>query len=248
MPTFGLLFCIVLGAFFTEAVAGFGATVLTVAFGATLLPLETLLPSFVPVNLMLSLAIVTRHHDAIDRRLLLRHIVPWMLVGLPVGLFMFRRMAGEHERALKLAFGCVVIGLATLELVRMARARTPRPLPRPAAAGLLALGGAIHGAWSSGGPMVVYVVGRNDLDKRRFRSTLATLWLTMGTLLFAGYLQSGAANAQTARISLGLLPAMLGGLVLGERAHTRIPQHRFRLAVAVVLLGAGVNLALHNLR
>jgi uncharacterized membrane protein YfcA len=246
--TTALLFCIVLGAFFTEAVAGFGSTVLTVAFGATLLPLDTLLPSFVPVGLLLSFFIVSRHRDAIDGRLLVRRILPFMLLGFPVGMFAFTRLAGEHERVLKLTFGALILALATLEIVRVARDRgTPsRPLPKPAAAALLAIGGAIHGAYSSGGPMVVYVLGRSDLDKRRFRSTLSTLWLGFGTLLLTGYLHGGRVDRHTLGYSALFAPAMLLGLFLGERAHDRVPARTFRTFVSVLLLFGGALLAWNN--
>ncbi len=243
-----LLFLIVLGAFFTEAVAGFGSTVLTVAFGAALLPLDTLLPAFVPVNLVLSFTLVWRHRDAIDGRLLVRRVLPFMLIGFPVGMFAFTRLAGDHERVLKLTFGALILALAALELLRVARDRgaPSRPLPRPAAAALLAIGGAIHGAYSSGGPMVVYVLGRTDLDKRRFRSTLSTLWLGLGALLLAGYLQSGRVDRHTLGYSAMFLPAMLIGLFVGERAHDRVPARTFRVVVACLLLAGGALLAWTN--
>lgn len=243
-----LLCLVVLGAFFTEAVAGFGATVLTVAFGASLVPLDVLLPAFVPINLVVSVVIVIRHRDAIEWSLLLRRIVPFMLVGFPVGLVVFRTFAGEQERAMKLAFGAVISTLATLELIRLARRRPPAgPLPRAAEIALLATGGAIHGAWSSGGPLVVYVLNRSGLDKRRFRSTLSMLWLGLGTLLVVAYVQGGALDARTLRLSALFAPMMLLGLVLGERAHDRVPAGAFRGVVTGLLLAGGLLLVAKHL-
>ena len=62
---------IVLGAFTTEAAIGFGSTVLTVALGAHLFPIDRLLAAFVPVNVGLSAWLVLRNRHAIDGPLLL---------------------------------------------------------------------------------------------------------------------------------------------------------------------------------
>lgn len=245
-----LLLAIVGGAFFTEAVAGFGATVLTVAFGASLLPLGVLLPAFVPVNVALCLAILLRHRDAVDARLLLGTVLPWMLLGLPAGVLAFRSLGRVDEGWLKLGFGAFVVAVSAFELARGLRsggAAEPRPLRPNAARAVLLLGGAVHGAWATGGPMVVYFLGRSGLDKRRFRSTLAALWAALGALLVAGYAEGGSLTAETGALSLAMLPAMLAGLVLGERVHHRISPAAFRRAVAVLLLFGGALLVSQNL-
>ena len=47
-------------AFTIEATIGFGATVITVALGALFLPIDALLPVYIPVHIMLSASIVLR--------------------------------------------------------------------------------------------------------------------------------------------------------------------------------------------
>ena len=47
-------------AFATEGAIGFGGTVLAASIGAQLVPLEVLLPAFVPLNLVLSSWLFTR--------------------------------------------------------------------------------------------------------------------------------------------------------------------------------------------
>ena len=54
------LFAIALVAFAVEGTLGFGSTVIAVSIGAQLVPLDELLPAFVPLNIVLSLSLLRR--------------------------------------------------------------------------------------------------------------------------------------------------------------------------------------------
>lgn len=241
-----VLCAIVAGAFFVEALTGFGSSVLSVAFGAQLLPLEELLPALVPVNLCLSAFMVWRHGRHIDRRLLLREILPLMGAGFPLGFLAFSQLTGGRDAPLKAAFGLLVTGLAILQLTRARRIAAP-PLGRWISAGLLVLAGVVHGAYSSGGPLVVYVLSRRDVDKSTFRATLSALWLCLGLMLLTGYLSQGMVTRSSLGLSAALLPSLALGLALGERAHERVSAMTFRVVVLVLLLMGGAMLVVRNL-
>ncbi|MBI5481976.1 MAG: sulfite exporter TauE/SafE family protein [Deltaproteobacteria bacterium] len=256
------LVAIVLAALVVEASLGFGATVIAVALGAFFYPIDVLLPAYVPVNMLLSAYLVVRHHDGVDGRFLLRRIVPFMTLGLPVGLLLFGYSSGPH---LKVLFGVFVVGLSALELLRLARSApaartaagepaadgaapqsTVRPLATAPAAVLLLLGGVIHGAFGTGGPMAVYVAGRQLADKRIFRSTLSALWLLLNGVLVVTYALGGYLTAQSAKLSLVMLLPLVVGTVIGEWTHRRLQGRTFATVVFVVLLAAGLTLALRS--
>lgn len=230
-------------AFFVEATLGFGAILVSVALGALVVPLDRLLPLVVALNLVLSSYVLSRDHRAVDRALLLRGVLPLMAVGLPVGMLLFHAAPGN---ALLVVLGAGVALLAALELARShAQADAPAaPLARPLRAGFLLAGGVVHGLFGTGGPLVVYVVGRQLPDKSAFRGTLAALWLTLNAALLAGHALAGKLDGEAARSALLLLPAALLGIGLGDWAHRRIPARPFRLLVHVLLLGSGLRLAL----
>jgi uncharacterized membrane protein YfcA len=238
------LSAIVLAAFAVEATLGFGATLITVSFGVFLLPIPELLPIFVPANLVLSCAMIARHHREVDRGLLLRGILPLMALGLPVGIVL-ARAADAHT--LETAFGVVVVALALPELVRAVRAaaETPRaPLP-PAVRGLaLVIAGVVHGAFATGGPLVVWVADRAALDKGRFRATLVAVWAVFGVVLTATFAAYGQLSPATATGSAVLLVPVLLGVVAGEWLHARVPAPTFRKAVLLLLCVAGAAIAL----
>src|SRR5688572_463700 len=114
------LILVVAIAFSVEAALGFGATLVAVALGALIMPIEQLLPALVPLNVALSLSIALRNRDAISWPTLTKDIAPRMLLGLPLGLFVFRAFSSTHLRA---ALGALVIALAIAHFVR-AHART----------------------------------------------------------------------------------------------------------------------------
>lgn len=237
MPPLVLLAYVVFLAFVVEATLGFGGTVVTVALGAALLPISKLLPAFIPLNLMLSAWLAVRGWAQMDRRLLFGRIVPWMAVGLPFGLFALARV---DEGLLVRLFGAFVFLLAGIELSR--RNVEARPLPPAVTAGALAVAGVIHGAFATGGPLVVWVVGRTITDKAVFRSTLAGLWFVMNATLLAGYAWSGALNAESVRTSAVMAPGLVAGLVVGELIHTRVDPQLFRRLVFMLLGAVGVML------
>jgi uncharacterized membrane protein YfcA len=180
---------------------------------------------------------VARHHREIDRRLLLRGILPLMALGMPLGLWLAHAVDG---RKLEAAFGVIVIALAARELVRSLRAAAPAPrapLPAPLRAAALFCAGVVHGTFATGGPLVVWVADRAGLDKGRFRD--AGPWAVLGPS--CSHLRGGgkSLSAATARGSALLVVPVLAGLVAGEWLHARVDARPFRLGVLSLLCVAG---------
>lgn len=233
-----ILSAIVFLAFFTEAVVGFGSTILTVTLGAHLLPLDRLLPAFVPLNLLLSLSIIARDPSLVDRQVLGRAILPPVLIGMACGLVIFRY---AQPAALMLAFGVFVLILSGRELLKLWSGE-PQTAPLSTARSLVVLGGGglIHGMFGSGGPLIVYVVGRIIEDKRRFRSTLAALWLLLNTILAISFIQSGSLNLGSLKLTALFIPALALGMWLGEHAHHKISPRAFRVLTWLILFAAAI--------
>lgn len=119
-----ILEAIIFAAFMVNTVTGFAGSIMALAIGVHLYSLETLVPVIVIVNLVVSIYIVAIHHEAIDRRLLLREIIPATGLGVPIGLVLFNVARTD---TLKLAFGIFVIGFSLLELFLIL---FPQPGPR----------------------------------------------------------------------------------------------------------------------
>jgi uncharacterized membrane protein YfcA len=237
------LAAIVLFAFGVEATTGFGATVIAVALGAHLLPMHALLPRLVPVGLVLSAYLVLRHRRHVDRRLLLRGVLPPMGIGLALGLALFDRASSA---TLQRAFGLFVLIVAARELWRSRPGAPASPAPlAPCAHGAALVGaGVIHGLFASGGPLLVYALGRRGLAKERFRATLSSVWLTLGVALLVAYARQGLLDRDVLAASAGLVPVLVPAILWGEWAHRRLDEQRFQRTVFVLLLAAGASNAL----
>ncbi len=238
-PRFWAFAAIVALAFSVEATIGFGATMIAVALGVHLFPLGELLPVFVPLGLVMSSWLVVRNRAFVDRRLLLGRILPWMGLGLLVGLVIFETASHELLRRL---FGGFVAVLAGLELRRLLRTDQQRPGVAPRAATPAMIGaGVIHGMFSTGGPLLVWALGRTLTEKRVFRATLVCVWLVLGSMLTLSYAWNDRLGAHTLRATASLVPVLGVAFVLGDWAHHRLDERRFRVLVYVLLLGAGLS-------
>lgn len=231
------LSAIVLLAFLVEAAAGFGGTVVTVALASQLLPVDDVLARFLPVNVLLSAYVVLRYRRHIARRLLFARILPWMGLGAVAGFFLARAVSPVW---LKIVFAIFVIVLSTLELWSLVRKRPrARALHAPIASAALLGAGVLHGLFACGGPLAVWVVGRQVDDKAVFRATLSALWLALNVLLVAALTLDAKIQVVTLRESALLLPPLAVGIALGEHVHARLSPERFRVAVFALLFVSG---------
>ena len=237
--TLVLLGGIALLAFVTEGAIGFGGTVIAASIGAQLVPLDELLPAFVPVNMALSAYLLMQGRGAVQWRFLLREIAPAVVIGAAIGLALFHLPA---KAMLAMVFGVFVTGLAALQLLRP----TTGDLPVVARSTLLGLGGIAHGLFGTGGPMIVYVTRRRVDDKRAFRATLALLWLSLNCALLINFVSLDLYTSETVETGSVIALAVIPGLVIGERIHRALDPARFERVVWVLLLVAGAALAIRN--
>lgn len=230
-------------AFTIETALGFGATLISVALGSLFLGIDAILHALVPLNLVLSGYLVARNFAHIDRAFLLRRLLPFMALGLPVGIFVFAELDGSM---LKRCFGAFLVGVAGLELWRSFQTPSGQggfaAMPRRQERLLLLAGGAIHGAFTTGGPMAVYVTSRVIEDKKAYRATLSALWALLNLVMLGWYLADGAIGPATMGLTLALAPSIAVGMVVGEMLHSRVPVATFRKVVFVMLMLAGVML------
>ncbi len=225
-----------------QTVAGFGSMLICVTLGAHLLEIRDLLTLAVPVSVLQTSYIVLRHHRQIDRPLLFRRVLPLMAVGTVLGLFAFAGVAGPW---LRIAFGAMILVLATRELflMRPSAAHVERPPPPPAVSYAAIFGaGLIHGVFATGGPLLVYAIGREGLDKHRFRATLSAVWLALNVVLITAFAIEGRYDAEVGLDLLVLIPAVPFGIGLGEWLHARVDERRFKGVVWVLLIAAAVSL------
>ena len=230
-------------AFLTEAAIGFGSTLIVVSIAALFVPLTTLLPTYQPLAVGLSLVVAWRERAHIDSAFLRRAVLPLMVPGLIVGMILFRVWRAE---ALLFLVGVAIAGLALVELRRLLwppATPTDGMWSRLLTAVVLLIAGVVHGLFGTSGPLVVWAASRTLEDKARFRATLSLLWLILGATLLLGFVADDTLTTSTLNRSGLLLPTMVLGYLLGDRLHHAVPQRAFRLGVCVLLIAAGALLS-----
>ena len=222
-----------------EAVAGFGATVVTVALASQIMPIPDVLAAFVPVNFLLSAYLVVRHYRDIDVKILVARLLPATAVGVAIGLVLLN---GARADWLRIAFAVflLVLSITALRAMRTKSKSGLAALSAWKAHGALLLAGIIHGLFACGGPLLVYVAERDLPDKGTFRATMSALWLVFHVVLLASYRAANTLTISSLRTSAVLASVLVVAIPLGEWIHKRLSQDRFRVGVYVLLGCAGL--------
>jgi len=241
---YGLVAVIVFLTHVQEGITGFGCTVLALPFVMLLLGLHVAVPVLVIQAWVLTVYIVF-----IARREIVwaeyGRIVALAGIGLPLGIWMSGAMP---EAGLKWVLAAFMVGVGIHGLLKQAAvAGTESNVSSKArllASSLLPLGGIIHGAFGSGGPLVVIYATKALPDKSLFRVTLCMLWLTLNTILITQWAIRSTLNGHILRLTLLCLPFTVVGMVLGNVVHHRVNEILFRRIVYAVLAASGIALVL----
>lgn len=233
-PSLAIL--IVSFAMFVRGFTGFGGALLTVPLLGLIWDVQQ---AIVVVAIMQvatggTLALLARR--SVARHELARVLVP-SLVGLGVGAVLLSELPVEW---VALALGVFSIG-AGLNI--LARARV---VAEPIQASLVVTGGTgivaglLQGMVGTGGPVIVPYMQRVVPRVAALRSTLLTYFLVLDALRLTGYIPLGIAGQDTFATSLYLLPFAVGASLLGGRLHIEVSDAVFQVAVAALLVLAGV--------
>jgi uncharacterized protein len=226
-----------------QTITGFGAVVVTVTIGAQVMEIRELVLLVLPLSIAQCSYIALRYRSVIDWSLLARWIIPFMGAGTMAGAALSGHLP---EQVLRRILAGLILVLALFELAVMLR---PAAGPRGTlggggrAAGLLGAG-LMHGLYATGGPLLVYTIGRSDLEKSALRSTLMVIWLVLNIGLVSYFAVDGRYGLPQLEGLALLAPALVVGMVAGERLHHRLDGRKFRIAVfAMLALAAAILLA-----
>lgn len=243
-PDIILLGCILFFAVISQALSGFGSVVITVTLGALYYDIEEMKVILIPLNIIITGWIVFKHHKVIDKPLLFKWILPIMGAGVVLGIFLADFITGN---LLVQVFGGIIVFLAITELVRnllkKGEAYTAwiRLIPMPV---WLLGSGITHGLYGSGGPMLVYAVGRLQLSKSVFRNTLSAVWLIFNTALTVYFIFDAKIHSGNLPVIGAFVPVVIVGFIIGDWLHHRVPEKIFRIIVFALLGFAGAALLL----
>jgi len=239
---YALLILVMFATHFQAGVTGFGGSVLALPFVVFLLgDLELSVKLLVIQSWIPTIFILVRSRQHIVWREYARMAL-FTLIGLPIGMVMLSYLP---KSALKAVLGVFMIGVGGRGLRVVLQgleeaAWSPTAVHNWAMNSLLFLGGIIHGAFGSGGPLVVIYATRALTDKGLFRVTLCMLWMTLNTVLLTHWAPGLLSDSLLWHYTAICTPFTAVSIVMGDFCHHRLNERLFRLLVFAVLLVAGV--------
>jgi uncharacterized protein len=228
---------------FQSCITGFGATVLAMPFVALLIGLEEARFVLMVQGWLLALLVVIESWRKIAWREF-AIIISLMGIAIPIGQWMFVNLPANTLMIILSVF-TVAVGIEGLikhfrpgaaeSAVERSSARS-----RWLASLFLPLAGAIHGAFATGGPLLVIYATRAIPDKSLFRVTLCLTWTVLNSWLIGSTFYAGGIAPRILMMTGLCIPVSVFGFWLGNRVHYRVNQHLFRQIVFVVLTAVGL--------
>jgi uncharacterized membrane protein YfcA len=165
-----------------------------------------------------------------------------MLIGLPIGMYLFRKF---DVNFLKRFLAVFIVSVSLWHLAMRPFIKKPHGSDRPRGWKLipyflvLVAGGIVHGMLSTGGPLLVIYASKTLPEKGAFRSTLCLLWTVLNTIIIAMYFIERSYTVQIAGTIGIIAPFVILGIVIGEKIHTRLNERFFSILVFAMLLVTG---------
>ena len=234
---------ILLAAYFIRGITGFGSGLISVPLLALFLPLKFVVPLILLLDFTASVVIGGLHFKR----------VKWGEIGLLIPLGMVGVVLGT-SLLIKLPSGPMLLALAGFVFVFAVRSvfniRGDKPISRGWAVPAALTGGTVGALFGTGGPPYVIYLTHRIHDKSDLRATFSALFFTDGLTRIVSFLVAGLLLSAKVWIAyFAALPAMLGALYLGGRAHVGLSHAQMTRLVGVLLLVSSVSLvfkALHT--
>ena len=227
---------VLLLAYFVRGMAGFGSGLIAVPLLSLVSPVTAVVPLVVSLDYLGSASQGIKNLDQIAWKEQLA-LVPFMLVGVGLGLYVLRT---APTQALARALGAFVIVYAVYQLLPFPALRGSRLFA--VACGLL--GGLVGTLFGSGGPFYVIYLNLRRLEKTAFRATFALNFLIDGGVRLAAFVALGLFRWETLVSAAGALPIVAAGLFLGGHVQTRFSQRTFVWLISALLVASGMGLLL----
>ena len=224
-----------------QAVTGFGSSVLAMPFVTALLGMREGIMIITITAWFSVLYIAISKWKEINLKQF-GIISGFMLLGLPLGMFLFRTVnTGLLKKVLAL-FIIIVSGWQLFRYIAFKKRNItpPRGIKVLPYYLILIAGGIIHGMFSSGGPLVVLYASRALPDKGQFRATLSLMWAFLNTVLIIVYFAEGSMTREIAGNTGVLLPFVVVGIIAGEKVHHKLDERLFSIVVFGLLLVTGL--------
>jgi uncharacterized membrane protein YfcA len=227
---------VIIVAYTVFGLSGFGSTIISVPILAHFLPISYLVPLMALLDCASAAFAGTRGRKHLSKAELKR-LLPFMAIGLVVGVTLLVGVPDEYLRA-ALGLFAMVIGVYSIvnpALVRAISAWWCVP------AGIV--GGAVATVFGAGGPIYITYLSGRLRDREEIRATLSTLIAISAFTRAVMYAVAGLLLKTAILAGMAVLaPFAWIGLQIGQRIHVGLTQEQMRRALGALLVLTGASL------
>jgi uncharacterized membrane protein YfcA len=241
LSTIAIVYCcvVMLIAYAARGASGFGAAAAMPLLGLVI-PLKVLIPAWTLIGLAAGAALFgsDRRHIAWAE---MGRLVPGCLVGIAVGLFIFKLL---DSATLAKTLGVMVLLYGGYSLWGTFGTAPKAKMPPRTAALVGGFGGGVLGTviGTMGSVFFAMYFDAIRLAKENFRATMTAILLTLGVVRGIGYWAIGEFTREVLLVTALVFPAMLLGIFIGNRFHHGMSELVFRRTVSGALIASGLAL------
>ncbi len=221
------LLVIVFGGFLIQSIAGFGAVIFSLPFALLVLGHQ----EYVPVTLMLTILqsayIAYKDRAFINWKEFFKMII-LAFIGMPIGLYVFKNLSEDY---LKILLAIYIIINSSISLYGISRKKARLRNIGKQKYILPVLSGCLQASFAVGGPMISAYISKVFSEKRQFRVMICLYWCVLNPVILLGFYFSELLNFGHAKLFVILLPAMVGGIIIGNILIDKISQSKFEILV-----------------
>eukprot|EP00928_Gymnodinium_smaydae_P050767 TRINITY_DN34332_c0_g1_i1.p1 TRINITY_DN34332_c0_g1~~TRINITY_DN34332_c0_g1_i1.p1 ORF type:complete len:264 (-),score=26.66 TRINITY_DN34332_c0_g1_i1:397-1149(-) len=240
-PTETLLFvAYMICATTVQTMVGFGGGLIIMPLGMQLLPGADVMAAILAPNQVNNVFVVWKDRHHIQKDILFFQVLPWMASGLALGFCLQSVLTGTE---LKTGLGVFIIVASFSKLYELfvASDSSKAPPTRIPIIGVFAAG-VIHGLYSTGGPPLVWALGRANLDRNTFRGTMAAIWVIVTLLQGLGLFMKGSFTLSHLMLGVSLMPGTTIGTFIGSHLRNMLPERELRIFIYSMLAACGASL------
>ena len=226
---------IILGAYFIRGITGFGSGLLSVPLLALIIPLQTVVPLILVLDLSASLLMTRKARAEVDWQEIIP-LLPTSLIGIVIGVSLLVSLPREPLLT-GLALFVILFGLRYLLNIHGDRLVSKIwSIPT----GLI--GGLIGALFGTGGPPYVIYLAHRISEKSQLRATFSGLFMLDGSIRVITFIIMGLLGISLLPLIILSAPVMMLALYLGSRIHVGISNRQMLMLVGTLLLISGGSL------
>ncbi len=220
-----------------------GTGILSVPLIAMIIPGQTSVGALLPMLCFADIFAVAYYRKHVEWTRFLQ-LLPWAAAGVVIGFALLTFDILREAAVMNRFIGVTIIVMLLLNIIRKRcpdlDAKVPRNWVFAAVFGLLA--GILTMMANGAGPlMAIYLLAMN-FDKRTFMGTRAVYFFTLNLFKVPFHVTLGNITVPTLQFNAVMIPALVGGALLGRYIFTRLRQEWFVYSVEVLTLAAAIKL------